>query len=300
MKRAINQLLGFGMLLSVLPAQGAVVSVAYIYDDLGRLIKVDYGAVGILNYVYDKAGNITLASSTLNTTVSASVQPVQSFAKVSNASGTVTLSWTPEDNVSADQAENIPSPILQAKAHFKALLADVSDQHEGKELNMPVATDIDGGIRFGFNVFSPDSTATVNGTLRHTTQRSDLLKPVCAAGVQGQAESERWGFLNYAQYLAAGVSYQLQCEAGEWLSQSYVYIVDASSANQTPMLLHYPDKQLVGFNLTEDHNQTGSDKDLMLSLMNDSNGQLSVHLRDFVTGEQYGVTTVTSKVKVAP
>lgn len=34
-------------------------TVSYTYDAAGRLVRVDYGAGGSLQYVYDRAGNLT-------------------------------------------------------------------------------------------------------------------------------------------------------------------------------------------------------------------------------------------------
>jgi len=46
------------LLLVVLTAQGVFASATYIYDGAGRLLAVNYGSPGVVNYTYDNVGHI--------------------------------------------------------------------------------------------------------------------------------------------------------------------------------------------------------------------------------------------------
>ncbi len=54
------------LLMLSLPAASCLAgsfTVAFAYDNLGRLVKADYGTQGVVNYSYDAGGNLTIMNS---------------------------------------------------------------------------------------------------------------------------------------------------------------------------------------------------------------------------------------------
>ena len=184
---------------------------------------------------------------------------------------------------------------IEAGRQFSPLLADVSAAYVGKELNLPVVEEVVGGVRFGFKVYTPDSAATPNALFRHATTTKNLIKPICPGGMPRYDESESWRFLNQGQFLVAGVRYTLNCAMNAPIEQSYIYIGDASVSGGAASLLNLPGK-LRGLSLTDDHNQAGSAKDLMITLQDTVTGRLDVYLYDFQMGGVYSSNTSFSTI----
>ena len=187
------------------------------------------------------------------------------------------------------------SQANDAIADFSGLIGEVNADNVGAELILPSMVYANGGLDLSMTVSGLDLAASP-GTSLYQTASVALTKPVLnCVGQYWNNGDETWKFLRFGKFVVAATSLSEECAGSQGhlsANNSYVYVVDASSAGSIPVLLQYAGKRLLGLNLTDDLNQAGSASDLMVSLLDEASGQMTVTVYDFLNGAVYSTNAV--------